>query len=342
MPRPRETPSSSSSAGWQPSLRRRTRTSKLAKSNRSVRRHAVRSPGECRLGGQQHRIFEALPHLHPVASVRMLRAVLARLDVSLVPIDRHAADLTAEDLPCLLVENEDNCHLVTPGTRGEFEIYGLSGDRSNTDRCRSGRHGLSDQAQQDRRPRSPEHHLVDLSATCSSSCEGRFPALPAIRSRSTLWALLLSLYVLLVYDIVIATSSLDTLAFLASGALVALGFELWLRQRAIQSYRLSCRPLRCCRFGPGACVRAQSAPCHDRACTDRLAIVALPSIRDRARAVCGQLRFGAIRSAIHAVVCHLAVHDWRVAGVCAGRTFHRHGHCLRSGCDRQHCADRTR
>ena len=41
--------------------------------------------------------------------------------------------------------------------------------------------------------------------------------------------LVLSLYVLLVYDIVIATKSLDTLAFLASGALIALGFELRLR-----------------------------------------------------------------------------------------------------------------
>ena len=39
--------------------------------------------------GKQHRIFEALPHLGPILSVRMLRAVLARLDVSLDP-DRPA------------------------------------------------------------------------------------------------------------------------------------------------------------------------------------------------------------------------------------------------------------
>lgn len=53
--------------------------------------------------GKQHQILEALPHVDPVASMRTLRAVLARLEVTLVQIDRRPPNLTKEDLPCLLV-----------------------------------------------------------------------------------------------------------------------------------------------------------------------------------------------------------------------------------------------
>jgi hypothetical protein len=88
--------------------------------------------------GTQDRVFEALPHLNPIASVRTLQAVLARLDVNLVGIDRRAFDLSKDDLPCLLVGDEDTCDLVTLGPRGEFEIYSLRGSRSRTDRFRSG------------------------------------------------------------------------------------------------------------------------------------------------------------------------------------------------------------
>lgn len=184
--------------------------------------------------GKQHRIFEALPHLSPIASVRMLRAVLARLDISLVAIDRSAADLTQFDLPCLLVEDENDCHLVTAGTNGEFEIYGLSGERSKTDRCKAGGvvYLLRAAKAEDLPSKAPfggfvGHVLKRL----------QLPIVRIIGSSFAINALglALSLYVLLVYDVVIATSSLDTLAFLASGALIALGFELWLRQSRSRS-----------------------------------------------------------------------------------------------------------
>ena len=44
--------------------------------------------------GERHRIFEALPHLEPILSARMLRTVLARLGVGMVRIDRRPADLS--------------------------------------------------------------------------------------------------------------------------------------------------------------------------------------------------------------------------------------------------------
>jgi ABC-type bacteriocin/lantibiotic exporter with double-glycine peptidase domain len=178
---------------------------------------------------KQHRIFEALPHLGPILSVRMLRAVLARLDVSLIPIDRHAADLTSEDLPCLLADDSDSCHLITLGTQGEFEIYDLSGTRSKMDRCRSPGtvHLIRPRKSEELPARAPfggfVGHVLKHLREPISRITGYSVAINAL-------GLMLSLYVLLVFDVVIATSSLDTLAFLASGALIALGLELWLRQ----------------------------------------------------------------------------------------------------------------
>ena len=184
--------------------------------------------------GKQHQIFEALPHLNPVASVRMLRAVLGRLDVSLIPIDRRAVDLTDADLPCLVVEDEDRCQLVTLGTQGEFEIYGLSGVRSESDRCYSGgavyliRPGKTE----DLAAGKPVGGFV---LQVLKQLRGRISGITGYSLAINASGMVLSLYVLLVYDIVIATSSLDTLIFLASGVLVALGFELWLRRARSQA-----------------------------------------------------------------------------------------------------------
>ena len=78
--------------------------------------------------GKQHKIFEAYRTWSRSRSVRMLRTVLARLDVSLVPIERRAADVRQRRLSLPIVENEDDCRLRELGA-GAVEIYGLSGAR---------------------------------------------------------------------------------------------------------------------------------------------------------------------------------------------------------------------
>src|SRR5437867_2015984 len=50
--------------------------------------------------GERRRLFEALPHVEPIASFNMLRAVLARLDVSLVKVTRSSGELSTRDFPC--------------------------------------------------------------------------------------------------------------------------------------------------------------------------------------------------------------------------------------------------
>ena len=84
--------------------------------------------------GEQRKLLEALPHLEPMRSVTMLRTVLARLGVSLIPIERSGADLSAHDLPCLIVEGEDDCHLLGLRTGGDLETYDLrSAQRAKAD-----------------------------------------------------------------------------------------------------------------------------------------------------------------------------------------------------------------
>ena len=73
--------------------------------------------------GENARIFEALPHLTPILSTQMLRTVLKRLNVSLVPIERVPGELASEDLPCLVVDDEDRCWLVTAQAGDEPAIY---------------------------------------------------------------------------------------------------------------------------------------------------------------------------------------------------------------------------
>jgi ATP-binding cassette subfamily C protein LapB len=180
--------------------------------------------------GPQHRIYEALPHLNPVASVRMLRTVLARLDVNLVAIDRQAAELLPDDLPCLIVDGHERCRLVTPADGDAIEVYDLDGTRRKVDRrgLRGTIYLIRPSKSEDRQAQKP--FFGGFVGYVLKQLHGPIGSIAGYSLAINALGLALSLYVLLVYDIVIATSSLDTLGYLASGALIALAFELSLRQ----------------------------------------------------------------------------------------------------------------
>jgi ATP-binding cassette, subfamily C, bacterial LapB len=180
--------------------------------------------------GEQHRILEALPHLEPIMSATMLRTVLARLDVRLIPVERSAADLfAAGDLPCLLVEDEVDCRLLAVGPGGDLETYDLHGEA----RGKADPRQLRGQAYLIRR-NEPDHVPDGQPAAGFVGYVLRQLRRPLVRiggysAAINLLGLGLSLYILLVYDTVIATNSLDTLAFLAAAALLALALDLRLR-----------------------------------------------------------------------------------------------------------------
>lgn len=186
--------------------------------------------------GPQDRVSEALPHEDPIASVRMLRAVLARLGISLLDLDRRASDLSRDDLPCLLVRNDTSCELVTPGPRGDFEIHDLNGTQRHADRVRSGQavYRIRHSKVESFPARPPIGGFV---GDAIRRLRGQVLQIVGYSAAINAIGLLLSFYVLMVYDTVIATNSLDTLAFLASAALVVLGFEFWLRR--LRSHRIA-------------------------------------------------------------------------------------------------------
>ena len=174
--------------------------------------------------GEQRRLFEALPHVEPITSFTMLRAVLARLDVSAIQVPRSSSELSSSYLPCLVVDGENICRLVTAGTAGKTRIYDLT-TRSESSELGS----LSGSVYLLRIDRaeappasSPSDGFVGHVLLMLKSQIIRVAAYSALIS---MLGIVLSLYVLVVYDLVIATGSLDTLAFLAVGALIVLACE---------------------------------------------------------------------------------------------------------------------
>ena len=105
---------------------------------------------------------------------------------------------------------------------------------------------------------------------------------------------------------------------------------------AIRADRLSRGALRRGRVGAGLRVRAQPSPLADGAGSARLPAVALSPIRGRPRPVCRQSCIGDFRPAVHAAVHRPAVRDRRVAGICADWAFAAHDRRLRAGRDSQH------
>ncbi len=185
--------------------------------------------------GEHNRIFEALPHLEPIRSLRMLRTVLARLGVRLVPIERRAGDLGAQDLPCLVVEDEEACRLVLLPAEGDPTSYELrTGLVAKVRRpLASGSVYLIRPAESEDGPAArPSGGLVGHVLAGIGGSMGRIFAYSAAINGVSL---ALSLYVLMVYDIVIATGSLDTLALLAMGAVGAMLLEVALRRARSRS-----------------------------------------------------------------------------------------------------------
>lgn len=180
--------------------------------------------------GDEDRIFEVLPHLEPILALRTLRAVLARLDVAFVPLERNCAELSSADLPCLVVEAENQCLLLTHRPTLGVEIYD---HRTRLRRIATDLSLLDGQVYLLRLGKAADAHGPNSYGGFVGSvlkCLTRH--LATIAGTSALinvLGLLLSLYVLFVYDVIIATKSWDTLAFFAIGALAVLACELRLR-----------------------------------------------------------------------------------------------------------------
>jgi ATP-binding cassette, subfamily C, bacterial LapB len=177
--------------------------------------------------GPQHRLFEALPHLGPICSVRMLRTVLARLDVRLIPSERHATDLSADELPCLVVEGQDDCRLLRIGAASTVEAFDLAGSIGRAPNLSS----MSGMVYLIRPDKADDGAgaFGGFVGEVLRRLRGSLIRIAAYSAAINALGLALSIYLLLVYDLIIATSSHDTLGFLALGAIVCVVLDLRLR-----------------------------------------------------------------------------------------------------------------
>ena len=180
--------------------------------------------------GDEGRIFEVLPHLEPICSVRVLRAVLARLDISFVPTERTASDLSRSDLPCLVVDADDKCLLLKPGAAQSIDAFEQDAEASRPASDLGQHKGKVYLLRYGKAADNPDT-IQDggLVGSIIKHLSGSLARIAGASALINLLGLLLSLYVLFVYDVIIATKSSDTLAFFAVGALALLACELRLR-----------------------------------------------------------------------------------------------------------------
>ncbi|MGB3141750.1 MAG: ATP-binding cassette domain-containing protein [Aestuariivirga sp.] len=182
--------------------------------------------------GAPRQIAEAMPHEAPVTDVAMLRTVLFRLGIETEKINVPAHRIRDEYCPCLAVSKTDSLVFVqsvdTHGTARVFDPQTAAW--KNVKRLKLVGEVyivrlLDPFAQQERLQR--DGFVWPLLRRFSDSLKMVFWQSLAIN----LLGLVVSVYVMFVYDKAIGGKSLDTLALFFIGGLAAVGLELRLRHR---------------------------------------------------------------------------------------------------------------
>lgn len=171
--------------------------------------------------GDRDRIGEALPHQQAIRSIRLLRTVLARLGIRLIPIGRAANQLGPEDFPALVHDQRAaSATVLRAGGDPQTLDLGTGARRAATHPPSRGtvyliRAGEAEDAAAPKPAGSLVRHIA-------GHMRGRLAVIMGYSAAMNAVALGLSLYTMMVYDILIASRSVDTLILLAAGAGCAL------------------------------------------------------------------------------------------------------------------------
>jgi ABC-type bacteriocin/lantibiotic exporter with double-glycine peptidase domain len=184
--------------------------------------------------GTPRQIIEAMPHEASCDDVPTLRAALVHLGVETPRIRLKLGEVRSHHCPFLLVESETSAKIVTnvdeTGQLRMFDPVTVSWRSAPADSLRGDIH-LARLADPSRR--SEELQRNGFVWPTLKAFKGRLITVFWFSLCINLLGLVVSLYVMFVYDKAIGARSLDTLAWLAIGAVAALGVEMTLRgQRA--------------------------------------------------------------------------------------------------------------
>jgi ATP-binding cassette subfamily C protein LapB len=177
--------------------------------------------------GAERRLFEASPHLEPIESIGVFRAVLLRIGFRTIPARLALSGLPSQSLPALVERRDGAAVVVERKPDGRLLIFdGLTADY----RLES----ASDQPEQIYlvAPATPESGAAQQQNWFWQSLRSfRSPiaAVLLITCLTNLLALATPIYTASVYDHVIAARSLPTLAFFLMAIMLAIGFDFFLR-----------------------------------------------------------------------------------------------------------------
>ena len=177
--------------------------------------------------GEERRLFEASPHLEPIESIGVLRAVLLRVGFRTIPARLALDQLGSLSLPVLVERGGGGAVVIERNPDGSLLVFdGVSGDfRFETASCKPEQIYLVTPAATDTVPaqqrnwfwQSVRRFRSPITAVLLITCLTNFLALAA------------PIYVANVYDHVIAARSLPTLAFFLTAIVLAIGFDFYLR-----------------------------------------------------------------------------------------------------------------
>lgn len=175
--------------------------------------------------GLERHLFEALPHLEPVASIYGLRAILARLNYATTPSRKSPGALTPEYFPCLF-ETEDDI-LVLLGKTEAGDLLAYSG-RSKAEQClpsggklRGTLYLMSDNAQTFKSQAQFKH----WSSRLAHQFRGTLAKLFLIGLLSNFLALALPIFTMTIYDKAMGAKSMSVLVTLLIGILLIFALD---------------------------------------------------------------------------------------------------------------------
>lgn len=181
--------------------------------------------------GEARTIVEARPHFVAVLDLIDFRNTLANVGYSSRPVRTTVSRIDTHMLPCLFVPSGGAPMVVRRGPHGQLEIFDSDTGETKPATSEFGRgtayvFEARESEKGDARFRQGERTWFQRMAT-------RFgPTLRVLLVMTfllNLLALTVPLFIMLIYDRVVATGSLSTLAYLAGGIGLALAFEFALR-----------------------------------------------------------------------------------------------------------------